>query len=140
MRRPTRSILDRAAATAANEQPSYRRRVSDEHRYASFAGTAGNVPARSASRAWPVQKTPLYSRDDCADGQHRRRLVDDYYSHRLLHGGCADAANVPNPRVLRRGGSTRLPGIDLAGARTGPGAVCFDGYRPGGFGDLGRVR
>src|SRR6266404_3277462 len=135
--RPPAGLLNllQAAATAANERPSYRRRVSNEHRHASFTGSAGNVSARSASRTWPVQKTPLHSRDHRPDGQRRRRVVNDYYSDRLFYRGRADAADVPNPRVVWSGGPTRLPGSNLFGKRTGPGTMRIDGHRPRGFRD-----
>src|SRR6266480_598232 len=90
-------FLPKAAVTAVSRQPSYRRRVSDEHLYTPSARTAGNVLTRGPRRARHLQKTALRSRDAGADGQRRRRLVDDYYSDRLLYGRRAVTANVPDP-------------------------------------------
>ena len=85
------------------------------------------------------QKAALHSRDHRADGQHRRRLADDHYSHRLFHRRRADAANLSHARVVRGRQPTRLSGVDFAGARTGPGADGVDGDRSRGFGNLSRV-
>jgi len=60
---PAYSVYPRPGSATGNEQPSYRRRVSDEHRYASLLELQ-EMSLLAARAARGLFKNPLYSRND----------------------------------------------------------------------------